>query len=391
MVWPTGAVNITNMNSGSGNLSLARVDILDMANKTQALIDSDPTADITAAAAAAATANATANAANASISGADARYGSGMFNLTAVASAAGNLTMNVTGPFKADFRNANLTIGTPVVVSVPGNLSLTVPTGATLGGSVNVTGSLVPLFLQSGGNVSLGLVNPVGFDFDESRTLNSSVLNSSSNSSGVVYSAVAVSNATFKPVSLLNLNMAVAGNYSGAIQKVQPLGGNAKVGYFKFMEFPAVATTSGTVVDFSGLPSWCKRFTLGLGAVSLDSFAELIFQLGTPSGFETSGYSGYSSYQQGGGGAQLNSGSTGFRLYGTAGAANANVGTAVFTKLYGNTWQINASFSSDSGSWVTALVTGSKTLADVFTKLRITSSTGTANFDGGFAGGLAEG
>ena len=99
--WPTGSVNTTNMDSGSDNVSLARGDILEMANKTNALIAADPTANITAAAAAAATANATANAANASISGADARYGSGLFNLTAVASAAGNLTMTVTGPFKA--------------------------------------------------------------------------------------------------------------------------------------------------------------------------------------------------------------------------------------------------------------------------------------------------
>ena len=48
------------------------------------------------------------------------------------------------------------------------------------------------------------------------------------------------------------------------------------------------ATTSGTTIDFTGIPSWGKRITLQLDDVSEDTGAQnLTMQLGTSGGLET--------------------------------------------------------------------------------------------------------
>ena len=53
----------------------------------------------------------------------------------------------------------------------------------------------------------------------------------------------------------------------------------------------SVASTSGTAIDFTGLPSWIKRITIQFQGVSLSSTANILVQLGTGSTtFTTSGY-----------------------------------------------------------------------------------------------------
>ena len=54
----------------------------------------------------------------------------------------------------------------------------------------------------------------------------------------------------------------------------------------------AVASTSGTSIDFTGLPSWVKRITVIFNGVSLSGSSNLLIQLGTGSTtYTTSGYS----------------------------------------------------------------------------------------------------
>jgi hypothetical protein len=49
----------------------------------------------------------------------------------------------------------------------------------------------------------------------------------------------------------------------------------------------AVATTSGTSIDFTSIPSWVKRITVMFNAVSTNSTSLPQIQLGTSSGIET--------------------------------------------------------------------------------------------------------
>ena len=64
-----------------------------------------------------------------------------------------------------------------------------------------------------------------------------------------------------------------------------------------------VYTTSGTVADFTGIPSWAKRIYISISAVSLSTSGPgkyLALQLGNSGGIETTGYAG-SMYVSGGG------------------------------------------------------------------------------------------
>jgi hypothetical protein len=52
----------------------------------------------------------------------------------------------------------------------------------------------------------------------------------------------------------------------------------------------AQASTSGTSIDFTGIPAGAKRITVMFSGVSLSGSASYLFQLGDAGGFETTGY-----------------------------------------------------------------------------------------------------
>ena len=146
----------------------------------------------------------------------------------------------------------------------------------------------------------------------------------------------------------------------------------------------AVASTSGTSIDFTSIPSWAKRITVILGAVSTSGTSIPQIQLGTSSGPTTSGYVGTVDSQSSGGGltASITSGLA-LERSGAAGATNIMSGQAVFTNLTGNNWV---------GTFVGTLTTGATamtwsatqiTLASALDRVRITTVNGTDTFDAG--------
>jgi hypothetical protein len=52
------------------------------------------------------------------------------------------------------------------------------------------------------------------------------------------------------------------------------------------------ATTSGTSIDFTSIPTWVKKITMQLVGVSTNGTSNLLMQLGDSGGVETSGYLG---------------------------------------------------------------------------------------------------
>jgi hypothetical protein len=142
----------------------------------------------------------------------------------------------------------------------------------------------------------------------------------------------------------------------------------------------AVASTSGTSIDFTGIPSWVKRITVMFNAVSLNSTGDLLIQLGTGSTtFTTSGYTSTALAAISGGNSFLSS-TSGFIEY-LNGAANIFSGHMVITNINGNNW-----VSSHVGKYNTGTVcsgAGEVSLGAVLTAVRITSSSGTDTFDAG--------
>ncbi len=143
----------------------------------------------------------------------------------------------------------------------------------------------------------------------------------------------------------------------------------------------AVASTSGTSIDFTSIPSWVKRITVMFNTVSTNGTSNLQIQLGDAGGVETTSYA--SNCGSSGGGTQLVTGSnitTGFLLYSQDGASSSFSCQAVFTNVSGNIW-----VGSVCGLVSSRVLVGGgvKTLSDTLTQIRITTVNGTDTFDAG--------
>lgn len=141
----------------------------------------------------------------------------------------------------------------------------------------------------------------------------------------------------------------------------------------------AQASTSGTSIDFTSIPSWVKRITVMFNGVSTSGTSNWQIQLGDSGGVETTGYAGAA--------ATFNSSptvanaTTGF-VIASALAALTLSGTVVFTNVSGNIWVASGYLSRTDGG--TAYGTGgNKTLSDVLDRVRITTVNGTDTFDAG--------
>ena len=140
-------------------------------------------------------------------------------------------------------------------------------------------------------------------------------------------------------------------------------------------------TASGTAVDFTGIPSWVKRITVMFSGVSGNGTSQFQIQLGDAGGIETTGYSGGTTSTTAG-----VTYSAGFQIIAATNAA-ANVWQSIITlvKIDGNTWCSisQACVSSSVATGSTQWGTGSKTLSDTLTQVRITTVNGTDTFDAG--------
>ena len=152
----------------------------------------------------------------------------------------------------------------------------------------------------------------------------------------------------------------------------------------------AQATTSGTSIDFTGIPSWAKRITVMLNGVSTNGTSSWLLRLGDAGGFETSGYIGVSGVLVT---SSLGSSSStaGFLLTGT-GPEQAAVysGASVLNLVGGNSWTHFGCLGSTTTDR-SFCNSGSKALSDTLTQIRLTTVNGTDTFDAGSVNIMYEG
>lgn len=133
-------------------------------------------------------------------------------------------------------------------------------------------------------------------------------------------------------------------------------------------------SSSNTVLNFTGIPSWVKRITVMFSEVSLSSTADILIRLGDAGGIEDTGYISTSAT------ATANSSSTTGFVIRVAAAANVLSGIATIQNVTGNSWV--CSHSTKVATTATPCGGGSKTLSDTLTQVRITT-TSTDTFDAG--------
>jgi hypothetical protein len=138
----------------------------------------------------------------------------------------------------------------------------------------------------------------------------------------------------------------------------------------------AVASTSGTSIDFTSIPSWVKRITVMFNGVSTNGTSNLLIQIGSGS-FTTTGYA--SAVHQF---SNSNSSSTvGFIATSANSAAALTFGTMIISAFGGNVW--TEIFGGAAASTSSAAGGGGVTISGTLDRIRITTVNGTDTFDAG--------
>jgi len=142
----------------------------------------------------------------------------------------------------------------------------------------------------------------------------------------------------------------------------------------------AVASTSGTSIDFNSIPAGVKRITVMLSGVSTSGTSNLILRAGTSGGIDSTNYASNRG--------TLNNTSvfvatttTGFDFASSASAAILQKGNIVLNNISGNVWVANGCVS-DTGTQISSF-SGTVSLTGVLNRVRITTVNGTDTFDAG--------
>ena len=148
----------------------------------------------------------------------------------------------------------------------------------------------------------------------------------------------------------------------------------------------AVATTSGTSIDFTGIPSWVKRITVMFAGVSTNGTSDWGIRLGTSSGIESTGYLGatFSTAPD-----NVNA-TTLAQVTRSVSSATLSHGSVTITSAGSNLWVISGITGRSSAAF-SDFCGYSKTLSGTLDRVRITTANGTDTFDAGSANILYEG
>jgi len=146
----------------------------------------------------------------------------------------------------------------------------------------------------------------------------------------------------------------------------------------------AQASTSGTSIDFTGIPAWAKKITVMFNGVSGSGTSPFLIQIGAGT-FTTSGYACNVSA-----GATTSNATAGFLITQFSVAANANQGHVLLTNLNLNNW-IESGLIGPNANNSLSVSSGSVSLSGVLDRVRITTVNGTDTFDAGSINIMYEG
>ena len=154
----------------------------------------------------------------------------------------------------------------------------------------------------------------------------------------------------------------------------------------KIVRGTSVATTSGTTVPFTGIPSWVKRITMLLNEVSISGTDSFMVQIGSGS-YVATGYVGYFGYLSGTNlvGSAVGT-TTGFFVGAFAVSTQTLSGTIILNNITGNIWSYTSTSVRNSGTaaqnGVTTSVYAPLSLSGALDRIQLTVS-GTNTFDAG--------
>ena len=144
----------------------------------------------------------------------------------------------------------------------------------------------------------------------------------------------------------------------------------------------AVASTSGTSIDFTGIPTWVKRITVIFNGVSTSGTSNYLVQIGAGSVTST-GYLGASlASQAGASSAAGGTGTSGFVVADAVSAAYIYNGSLLIQNISGNIWIQSGTLVANTAARA-SVSGGNVTLSGTLDRVRITTQNGTDTFDAG--------
>jgi hypothetical protein len=166
---------------------------------------------------------------------------------------------------------------------------------------------------------------------------------------------------------------AVAGTFTATI-------GSATGTHYPFTAGTAVASTSGTSIDFTSIPSWVKRITVLFKGVSTNGTSAVLIQLGATTPV-TTGYLGTGTSA---------SSAVASTIYTAGFGVGATTQTAAFTRsgsfvvsnITGNNWACQGAVGQSDAAQ-TMFSTGAVDVGATLDRIRITTVNGTDTFDAG--------
>ena len=139
----------------------------------------------------------------------------------------------------------------------------------------------------------------------------------------------------------------------------------------------AVASTSGTSIDFTGIPSWVKRITVMFNGVSTNGSSLVMIQLGsgsiTSSGYNSSAYTNTT----------RSSTASALLIDGSGNALYIRSGMMTISNMGSNIWTCSGSWSDVTNGNISYFGGGSGALSGALDRVRITTANGTDTFDAG--------
>ena len=173
----------------------------------------------------------------------------------------------------------------------------------------------------------------------------------------------------------VKLDVAGAISATGAIQA-----SGVATNIYPLVAATAQASTSGTSIDFTGIPSWVKRITVMFNGVSTNGTSNYLMQIGSGS-VETTSYRSTVVGLFNTAAVTASSPTAGFALTVSTTASELLTGHVVITILSGSTWVCSGNmYKTDGNIYTTA---GSKTITGTLDRVRITTVNGTDTFDAG--------
>lgn len=171
--------------------------------------------------------------------------------------------------------------------------------------------------------------------------------------------------------------MAVTGAATAASLQV----GGVTTNVYPLVSGTAQASTSGTSIDFTSIPSWVKRITVMLQGVSTSGTSALQVQIGSGS-LTTTGYLSTGAVISGSNLTSTATFTSGFGLRAPLNATDILHGHMVLTNFGSNAWVESNVIGFTTNNYA-AYGGGSITLGGTLDRVRITTVNGTDTFDAG--------